>query len=734
MAVIQHIVVIPDSENVEDLEFVTLLQGFNRKFASELYWALDLIAHMPRVVEDIYIDRDLQNANNIHSSSFDIKLIGDHTLHTSHYEHENPLTIIYFKECSTEQVLAAAKLFSSPPLLLSDHKSTSSEVINILDSDLVEMKTAIKDMYTHTIQPNSQEEVGFKKYLENYEIKLPGSTWEIDGIYNSHNCTRPLLFLLLQMGCDVKSKQGHYVSNQNDKYIGDIISLTNAIDNRTKYLLTESGIPKESQSNEVIVFCPSIYSAYYKSNSSFWNKFNRALPKESRVLIKDGLIRNKGYSNSSIEIDSEKAEDILKSALEAARPIFHERAMELNLFTSIITTLASKLSSPAIRLPNSVMLHHDILKNIGTLAKSGKTKSRKSLLRKISHYQGQISSDIGSELLSLIAEERENILAVCDFPIEWTVYNNYPIMLTHEISRVSTTPGNLSAQQLLRSERILLPHTALTKILIIRSFSKQDPISRYIEDALKEVGTQDTLKDISYEIVDVKNTSELVEAINNFEGAMVVFDCHGDHGGEAGHGWLKIGNEKVDVWDLSIIPHVPPIVLLSACSTHPLDGSHASVANGFLSKGAISVLGTYGPVNSVHSAIVIARLILRISLFLPIASKNRFITWRTIISGFFRMSYTTDILQDLVSKGELHPSHYQDVHLKLNTVINSSRSGKEWSEKFPEILSDYIGKSKLETLELISDRYFFTETMLYNQLGRPENLVFIHEENYKEMQ
>jgi hypothetical protein len=222
--------------------------------------------------------------------------------------------------------------------------------------------------------------------------------------------------------------------------------------------------------------------------------------------------------------------------------------------------------------------------------------------------------------------------------------------------------------------------------------------------------------------VNVDSEFELINELNKFQGSIVIFDCHGNHGGDMEHGWLCIGDEKVDVWSLANRCNIPPIIILSACSTHPIDGSHASVANGLFRCGALSVIGTYAPIRANHAGQFVARLLYRIAAFIPLIVKNRTITWREVISGFLKMSYSTDVLIYMAKDMKiLTKEQYTNIHNQTNIIINSN--APEWTNKFVNLISDEIGKSESEVKELIAEKFQFVDTMLYSQLGRPENIM-----------
>nr|WP_285899607.1 CHAT domain-containing protein [Pseudomonas aeruginosa] len=232
---------------------------------------------------------------------------------------------------------------------------------------------------------------------------------------------------------------------------------------------------------------------------------------------------------------------------------------------------------------------------------------------------------------------------------------------------------------------------------------------------------------MSVTIVDISTKQELVDALNSFYGLIVIFDCHGSHGGEEGFAWLNIGGEKLDVWHLYQQARIPPIVILAACSTHPIEGSHASVANGFIESGVCSVIGTFAPVDSSHAAVFVTRLLERIAVYLPIVLKRREYTWREIITGLLRMSYVRDVMEGLRDRlGLVTQEQYESIHIQANMLINTHED-KLWFEKFRALIAEAARLDQDEIDKLWEEHFQFVESMLYVQLGRPENIVITAE-------
>lgn len=484
-------------------------------------------------------------------------------------------------------------------------------------------------------------------------------------------------------------------------------------------------VTPEKDIRETIVYSPSIMGIYYNTNSNFWNQlFRRIKVSWHKDLVKNGLIKNPGYSGISISgmnslenpYDIPYVGDILK-----------ERQLELAATNHSIGLLATNECIPAIRLPNAINLHQAKLKDLELTHKRTDPKSLRQLQLKFKALSDEIKSNISDQLTNLIVEKFNSCKICSDAPIEWVYLGDLPLMISHEVSKIPMTPGNMLLQFSALGAPITLQAQGLRNILVIRSFSNHDKIKNFLEIAIScfplENGT-------TVEFVDVNSIAEAITALNSFDGAIVIFDCHGDHGGLTQSGWLQIGKEKLNSWELFDKARVPPIVMLSACSTSAVGGSHASVANGFLRSGALSVIGTMLPVDAAKSSAFISRIIYRLDAFLPAIHKLGYnlISWRTLISLFFRMSYATDVLRQFLDvESAITIEQYTEIHSDTNHRINLF--DPSWYEAMLEKVSAASGLPAKDLLSKIKDENPFLETMLYCQLGRPELLnIFLGSE------
>lgn len=219
-----------------------------------------------------------------------------------------------------------------------------------------------------------------------------------------------------------------------------------------------------------------------------------------------------------------------------------------------------------------------------------------------------------------------------------------------------------------------------------------------------------------------KTEAEFIAALNAYSGDILIVDGHGQHPGETDVGGLIIGGKPVDIWTLRDRARIPPLVLLSACDTHPYDRSHASVANGFLASGAISVLATVLPIRAADAAIFMARLLLRAIQFAEInVDTGRSVPWTNIIGGALRMQLVSDVVRGLVGRKLLPPDKAAEVQLEGNMVLNPHR--QDWLNVWSALCMKTGGFDRPTWESAFDDILAASDVIRYTSLGNPEAIV-----------
>lgn len=706
-SMISHLVIVPDDTRARR---TTFFQGFSDFWYPDYLAILKVLTQFPHDLGDIYFTGGEYVLTKAIGSPLQIQTLRADLVEQYLSDCETQPLIVWSTALTVDVVKSA---IGQKPIT---HISTAQQegVIHV-DSLNHDSVLALISGIVDALAEEHDEFREFKKVAERKRAEATQETLTVNA--KGHNCTEPMLDVLLSYGAQIDVTPIKPAGDTSEHITG-MLELGALINGLRPEQISASPFRK----NDVIIHCPSVYTYLYRADSAHWQRLNRQLNKPKRNFLRRGLIRSSGYGNYTLQMDEKDLFNPYEDPI--LRPLLCDRQIELKLFTTIIALVAVNQFSPAFRLPNDVMLHHDKLRDIGKLLCSNDRKWREKLNTKMREYGQLLKTDIGDALLANIFSEREKFLAVCDFPVEWVPVDELPIMFRYELSRVPSTPGNVALDVLTSRPKSIFRYKDLCNVLIIRSFADNDPIKNHLSDIVQAREQAQRLPGMHIQIVDVNTRQGIVDALNAFTGLMVIFDCHGGHGGETESAWLTIGNEKLSVWHLYQEAKIPPIIVLAACSTHPAEGSHASVANGFLESGAFSVIGTFAPVDSSHAAVFVTRLLERIAIYLPLVLKRRAYSWREIVTGLLRMSYVRDVLDGLRDRlGVINQQQYEKIHIQVNRLINTHED-KNWFEHFRSLVSEETELDKATETKLWNEHFQFVETMLFVQLGRPEN-VFI---------
>lgn len=686
-------------------------QGFLTELFNQEYFDLvDKFCILPRHALELFVKpEDLitlrhQTGSNIILLSVNLFL-----------EHVNrfitPLTTVSFHP-SHEKYIESIKIKAAfKPIFIGTGNKADIKIEDIENS------FSIDQILYEKLKSFAQSNEFVSNLINEGELRQKIDRSNLDFKKRYHGVTIPNELLYESLGFDfeeyepLKPDVNPDASYRSIKILVD--SLVQRLSNAENISITKSSL---------IVYSTAMFSYLYNVNHHYWNQILRATKEKAvREAIKNGLVRNQFYSGFSMKFDGHPKK-ILEDKL--FQGISFIRKAELKLTNFGITLLTLENNCPAVRLPNAVNQQITKLRHIEELSKRDDKKGEFLLQKEVNKLSDLIISSIPPELVSYLEEPPTDMKLCLDFPLEWVRFNKIPLMFQTEVSRLAVTPGNIFLQHASISTQMIFTEEKLRDILVIRSFNETDPLKYHLERAIEHYADANKDQSLNVKIVDVQTRDELIRSVNSYEGIIVVFDCHGNHGGLEDSGWFCIGEEKVDTWTLAAIARIPPIVILSACLTHPIGGSHASIANGLLRSGALTVIGTFLPVNSVKSSIFVARILFRINSFLPAIKKLNItsVTWRTLISDFLKMSYTTDILRHFLDvKNLITLEDYKEIHIDTNTSINYKKL--DW---FQSLISQISLKSKIKVNDIetiVREELALTETMYYVQLGSPENIV-----------
>lgn len=209
--------------------------------------------------------------------------------------------------------------------------------------------------------------------------------------------------------------------------------------------------------------------------------------------------------------------------------------------------------------------------------------------------------------------------------------------------------------------------------------------------------------------------------MNAYDGPILIIDSHGSHEGDVGG--LVIGGQSIDIWSLKDRLRPPPIVILSACDTHPFDRTHATVAAGFLHCGAQAVLATVLPIRSIPAATFVVRLLLRaISFGNAMNGLGRAVSWTQIVGGALRMQLASDIVHGLARRGMLLPDQVDEMQLLANMDLNLDNK-PDWLERLRARCQEAGTFGQEQWERAYADILAASDVIRYTHVGNPDGIV-----------
>ncbi len=400
-------------------------------------------------------------------------------------------------------------------------------------------------------------------------------------------------------------------------------------------------------------------------------------------------------------------------------PLLGFRGAELKTQTLALGLRTSSDLAATIRLPPSIDRTAGV---VGQLARHMRTydddlpdRKTAKVLRVV---QEALLAAIPPEHLQLIRESKTGVKIIGNAPLEWLPVDGLPLFLHSDVSRIPVTPGNIMMEQLRTVPPLYIPAVEFKNYLVLSMFEKGDPMANFVERSLavwpggkvgKPTGT----------LARPKTPDELVAALNAFNGPVLIIDSHGEHHADPNIGGLIIGGKPFDVWSLRNKARIPPIVLLSACDTHPFDRSHATVANGFLSCGAVAVLATALPIRARDATIFLSRLMRRaIELGEILNGMGRSLPWTNVVGGALRMQLASDIVKGLTKREMIPANQARAIQLEANKDINPWRV--DWLPRLAERCRESGRFDEAAWTKAYNDILAASDVIRYVHLGNPE--------------
>ncbi|RRO08404.1 CHAT domain-containing protein [Pectobacterium aquaticum] len=440
------------------------------------------------------------------------------------------------------------------------------------------------------------------------------------------------------------------------------------------------------------------------------------------------------YAKTTTEIDSQHNNNYITK---------YKDELYFNSLTSSI--YASSTLTPEIKIR---ICNNDLFNLTSDIGKNIRNKNT-SKIQKMMKTFSSIVIDKSDTMFDYFSEtSNKQIKIISNFPLEWTNINGLPLMIRHNTSRIFNTPGFIKQNILLNNNEVSMSLDSFKKILVISSFKTGERISNDIKNELhrvlkecndpsinsvvnKKVSSKGAyVPNFEMEVIfkDVTNKNELVDALNSFKFALVIFDMHGGHDCD-GHGFLELSGEILYPYELMGLANIPPIVVLSACDTSPADRNHFNAANAFLCAGAKTVLASTYPILSIDAAIYIGRLYKRLRYYLPerILSEKKSLRWSEFITGLNRRVYFDYFLMYIFRKYKINDN---SILIELRNYINIALENHphDFLDGVYYFYENLTGLSRNQISDELNNHFLFAECLNYVQIGSPEKVLISAED------
>lgn len=532
--------------------------------------------------------------------------------------------------------------------------------------------------------------------------------------FHSHNVTKPNEMVLIGAGENsATDKDGHLQSSPHDDYVRGItesaeavMALWPATEGRQAYLMTP---PRP----DLFLIAPSTYRGIVK-------KLERVVDVPLMKSALRALDRQRGYTMELNLADGDGGPTI-DEQINTVGPLLSLRGAEMKLTTAAVGLRTAGTVAATIRLPPSVNRTGGVVSQLARFLRQHENPPRIKSARVFKLVQDALVSGIPKEHIDLISRSETGIKIIADAPIEWLPINGLPLGIRYDVSRINSTPGNLFMEQIRPPMPLFVPPNEFRNYLVLSMFEDSDHIAPYLRVGALSTSDGDK-KPIVGKFSSPKTVDQFVAAIGAFKGPMLIIDSHAEHHDGDVPGGLIIGGKPFDVWSLNGKVKMPPIVILSACDTHPFDRSHATVANGFLACGAIAVVATALPIRAPQAARFIARLVNRAVHFGDIMNRSgEAVPWTHIVGGLLRMEIATDILRAFEVKGYFNKAVRSKLLLDTNMDLNPLRA--DWYERFKDRVYGACDMERGLWEQEVADTIAGSDSIRYLHLGNPEAII-----------
>jgi len=399
------------------------------------------------------------------------------------------------------------------------------------------------------------------------------------------------------------------------------------------------------------------------------------------------------------------------------------RAGEDGFLSSILGLYAVAGRIPAIRTPQ---LPSALYKRLGTLHHLDVADNTKEFVRVLGEYSESLWKEIPEQVRQFI--ERTSapfVKLVTNLPLEWLPVRGVPLMFRTVVARLPLASGTVLANHLNNVNELLDVGKETPKILVLNCVEPQDTLHRrcpQLQRHAREWG-------IHVEYAEALTVREYRRLLTQHAPQILFHWGHGTYDRHNDRGYLNIGAERTEVWELDDVT-VPPIIILGACETAASAPTYNTPANGWLALGTRCVLASYFRVDPKITEALLTRLFANLAE--AIAGTQVLPTWALVVSKTLWLQRYIDFLNPFAewrAKRGLRPFPGEVVFeytFRWNEAVQETSDGyRQCLPLLRQALAHFGADYAREFDEFLENNPVIPHTMLFTHIGSPETIRIV---------
>ena len=351
---------------------------------------------------------------------------------------------------------------------------------------------------------------------------------------------------------------------------------------------------------------------------------------------------------------------------------------------------------------------------------------------------GKLLGSYFSSLQIEVLKRAKDITVFSDFPIGLAIFcdDEVPLQCYKKISYRPLTPLTRQLQrELPKVKQIYLGKkckVAMAECVIDNEENQYVyPMCELMHTTLINMEQQHS--ELSFVYKQTYSVNGMREFIaENLDADILYISAHGCYQREKNMAGIMVGNE---FWMASEDINVPPIVILSACHVSPRGMGAVNIADMFIRNGAVTVLGTFIPVNAKKNLILMTRLFTYI-----LEAQHESSQYKTLDDAWSGI-VATNAIHELMSASKsfeqwMHTKNSQGkvriIEFQLERCVGRLRATHIYSDTI-KIVKEMLAEEGLEGKfgNILNVNDYFAESFFYQLIGNPEN-IFLYNDVFKE--